>query len=29
MFTFISFVAIFAGTLYLLMKDHKKQYPPH
>ncbi len=27
MMTFLGFAALFAGTLWLLMKDHRKHYP--
>lgn len=29
MFTFLMFSAIFGGSLYLLMKDHKKYFRPY
>lgn len=27
MFTFLLFTGLFAGTLYLLLKDHRKSFP--
>ncbi len=28
MFTFFCFTCFFGGTLYLLLKDHRKSFPP-
>jgi hypothetical protein len=29
MFTVLCFTGLFAGALYLLLKDHKRSFPPH
>jgi hypothetical protein len=29
MFTFLMFSSLFGGCLYLLLKDHKKYFPPY